>query len=173
MTEAQFNSKLSDISKITNPDTKAYRLDALTQAYYELPTLDGSRGDTMQGDRMSIHDDALGAEYGALYGVSASGVDDVYTPETPVEPMVAQGANVAWLDAITLAEINASVEGVQRTHDVRTARNTSATKYRTRSVRAKQADANKARIKKRQKVQAKKVPKAKQRRAVAVPPSQR
>ena len=59
--------------------------------------------------------------------------------------MVTQGNNTAWNDAIKLAEINATPEGVARAEKVKADRNREYTKNRTRANRAKNKDANEAR----------------------------
>ena len=114
----ELNHELTLAEAITCPVKRAKRINKITNEFYDFAEM-GCYGD--------------------------GGIDADYIDETSVDTMVTQGNNTAWNEAIKLAEINATPEGVARAEKVKADRNREYTKNRTRANRAKNKDANEAR----------------------------
>ena len=165
LTLEAFNLEAQRIQDTYNGTARIMRLESLTNKFY---------GDDEAIKTLNVKHERNAGRVNAEYeDLESESGEIIWVNETPVDTMIAQGNNQAWYDAIILAEINASAEGLNRTILVSEARNVSATKVRTRAVRAKKADENSARIKKRQKLQKSRGFASKQKRAVCVPPSKR
>jgi len=183
MTHEEFTTKLDEIAKIENLQTRSYKLENLTNTYYA-NEMQGMLKRDMDGvsTYRSVRDvTAQGAQdayEGANVGidVDAGAVADIAEATADAErgaghAMATQGGNRAWLDAIELARIGITPEGVERTLRIRGERRVQSSRGSMQARRRAEAGAVQARKARRKAVQAKKPKYA--RRGVAVPPSQR
>ncbi len=117
-TRIELDAKLEIAKLIKNPEKRANKIQQITNEFFDFTV--GTLGD---GD----------------------GVDADFIDENNPDTMVAQGNNKAWNDAIILAEINATNEGIDRAKNVKIERNREYTKNRTKIVRAKKKPETEAR----------------------------
>ena len=168
------NEALNIANQITDPAKRAYAIEKITNEFFDLPNLKEDRN-TAKKARLTRAVDAQTSDSApVIFDVDAGAIADIAeandTPEGGAN-MAAVGGNVPWLDAIKLAEINATPEGIERTLALRDTRRVQSSRGNMQARRREQAGAVQARKERRAKVQAKKPKYA--RRAVAVPPSQR
>ncbi len=153
-------------------------IETLTTKFYDLPSLNkqdkGRSSETsLESNKISI-DMNMVSDY-ILKEDIINSLANLYQAaeiqETLSLQVCTQGGNMGWYNAIKQAKINSSLDGAQHVLEVAKNRNVSATKIRTRKVRATKKAENTLRIKKRKEHNAKK-PKY-QKRAPVVLPSQR
>ena len=170
------NELLLTALEITDPAKRAYAIERITNAHYEnLPSLKRDMNTTTNGYKSTRDVDAKTSDaVPEAYDVDAGAIADIEQANEVQEGganMASQGGNMPWLEAIKIAEINATPEGIERTLRIRDERRVQSSRGNMQARRKEQAGAVQARKTRRAKVMAKKPKYA--RRAVAVPPSQR